>query len=279
MNFDLKTLTHSTALTHKTDLMVIAVKSGVQKATTSKSSPIPVLSQYLSSIQAEESFEAKTGKTLLILKPLHVQAKRIMLLGVGDGSAAQIRKAVNTCFSSIKSLKYKEVTVYFDDSFTEFDKAIRNSIIAVTDSLYLYTKTKPSAKTEHSKTSKNPDSSSSAGLISVTLAGASAKLVSSKNVFDEVTALCEGVELAKEWGNRPPNYATPTHLGQVAQNLGKTSGIKVNVMGPKEVEKLGMGSFMSVSQGSSEPLRFISMEYRGVRAKTSEPIVLITSWV
>ena len=275
MNFDLKTLTHSTALTHKTDLMVIAFKSGVQKATTSKSSPIPVLSQYLSSIQAEESFEAKTGKTLLILKPLHVQAKRIMLLGVGDGSAAQIRKAVNTCFSSIKSLKYKEVTVYFDDSFTEFDKAIRNSIIAVTDSLYLYTKTKPSAKTEHSKTSKNPDSSSSAGLISVTLAGASAKLVSSKNVFDEVTALCEGVELAKEWGNRPPNYATPTHLGQVAQNLGKTSGIKVNVMGPKEVEKLGMGSFMSVSQGSSEPLRFISMEYRGARAKTSEPIVLI----
>ena len=275
MNFDLKTLTHSTALTHKTDLMVIAVKSGVQKTTTSKSSPISVLSQYLSSIQAEESFEAKTGKTLLVLKPLHVQAKRIMLLGVGDGSAAQIRKAVNTCFSSIKSLKYKEVTVYFDDSFTEFDKALKNSIIAVTDALYLYTKTKPSAKTEHSKTSKNPDSGSLSGLISVTLAGVGAKLASSKTVFDEVTALCEGVELAKEWGNRPPNYATPTHLGQVAQNIGKTSGIKVNVMGPKEVEKLGMGSFMSVSQGSSEPLRFISMEYKGSRAKSSEPIVLI----
>ena len=79
MNFDLKTLTQTSALSHKTDLMVVAIKTGENKLPASKSgSNHPVLSQYLREIQQEESFDAKTGKTLLILKPLHVQATRIL---------------------------------------------------------------------------------------------------------------------------------------------------------------------------------------------------------
>jgi leucyl aminopeptidase len=46
------------------------------------------------------------------------------------------------------------------------------------------------------------------------------------------------------------------------------------VLGPKEVEKLGMGSFAAVAQGSSEPLRFIVLQYTGA-AKTVAPTVLV----
>jgi leucyl aminopeptidase len=82
------------------------------------------------------------------------------------------------------------------------------------------------------------------------------------------------VEFAKEWANRPANYATPTLLAGAAKALAKFPGIKCDVLGPKEVASLGMGSFMAVSQGSEEPLRFIVLHYNGA-PKTQAPTVLI----
>jgi leucyl aminopeptidase len=83
-----------------------------------------------------------------------------------------------------------------------------------------------------------------------------------------------GVELAKEWANRPANHATPTLLGKAAQELARHSKIACEVLGPKEVEKLGMGSFMAVAQGSDQPLRFIVLHYSGA-PKTVPTTVLV----
>jgi len=50
--------------------------------------------------------------------------------------------------------------------------------------------------------------------------------------------------------------------------------VKVDVLGPKEVAKLGMGAFMAVAQGSSEPLRFVVVRYQG-GTKDQAPVVLV----
>ena len=60
----------------------------------------------------------------------------------------------------------------------------------------------------------------------------------------------------------------------VAKALGKKAGIHCQVLGPKEIEKLGMGSFAAVARGSVEPLRFIVLQYSGA-AKTVAPTVLV----
>ena len=52
------------------------------------------------------------------------------------------------------------------------------------------------------------------------------------------------------------------------------AGIKCEVLGPTQVAKLGMGSFMAVAQGSEQPLRFIVLRYDGA-AKTKAPTVLV----
>jgi leucyl aminopeptidase len=95
-----------------------------------------------------------------------------------------------------------------------------------------------------------------------------------KDAFASSVAMVQGIEMAKEWANRPANHATPTMLGKAAQGLAKTAGISCEVLGPKEVAKLGMGSFMSVAQGSAEPLRFIVLKYQGA-AKSDAPVVLV----
>jgi leucyl aminopeptidase len=81
--------------------------------------------------------------------------------------------------------------------------------------------------------------------------------------------------LAKEWANRPANHATPSLLAKAAQHLAdKHSKISCEVMGPKDVAKLGMGAFLAVAQGSDEPLRFIVLHYAGA-AKSAAPTVLV----
>jgi leucyl aminopeptidase len=133
------------------------------------------------------------------------------------------------------------------------------AILAVAESTYVYGATYSKPKLRK--------------LTQVTL-GVESSNQALKDAFSSSVAMVQGIELAKEWANRPANHATPTMLGKAAQGLAKTAGISCEVLGPKEVAKLGMGSFMSVAQGSAEPLRFIVLKYQGA-AKSEAPVVLV----
>jgi leucyl aminopeptidase len=54
----------------------------------------------------------------------------------------------------------------------------------------------------------------------------------------------------------------------------RAQGLRVEVLDKKRIEALGMGSFLSVAQGSAEAPRFIVMHYQGA-AKTRKPLVLV----
>jgi leucyl aminopeptidase len=90
----------------------------------------------------------------------------------------------------------------------------------------------------------------------------------------EGIAMVEGMNLAKDLGNLPPNICTPTYLGKTAQGLAKKAALKVEVLGLKQIEALGMGSFLSVAKGSDTPPQFIVMRHQGGKASEA-PIVLV----
>jgi leucyl aminopeptidase len=137
--------------------------------------------------------------------------------------------------------------------------ALRASILTLSDAVYVYSATKKVA---------DP-----IALDKVTVGVADAKPL--QTAFKHILATASGVAMAKEWANRPGNHATPTLLANAAKGLASAAAkLSVQVLGPKEVEKLGMGSFMAVAQGSSEPLRFIVLNYQGA-AKTLAPTVLV----
>ena len=76
---------------------------------------------------------------------------------------------------------------------------------------------------------------------------------------------------------RQPSRATtarPRTWPSEAKRLGKSHGLKVEVLERKDAAKLGMGSFLAVAQGSDEPPKFIVMHYQGA-AKTAAPVVLV----
>jgi leucyl aminopeptidase len=82
------------------------------------------------------------------------------------------------------------------------------------------------------------------------------------------------MDLAKDLGNLPANICTPTYLAEQAQKLAKESKLEIDVLGRKDMEKLGMGSLLSVAQGSRQPPRLIVLTYAG-GPKKAKPVVLV----
>jgi leucyl aminopeptidase len=87
-------------------------------------------------------------------------------------------------------------------------------------------------------------------------------------------ALAQGMSLAKDLGNLPPNVCTPSYLAEQARILGREQGLKVQVLDAKQMKALGMGSLLAVAQGSEQPPQFIIVQHRGGPAKQA-PVVLV----
>jgi leucyl aminopeptidase len=158
--------------------------------------------------------------------------------------------------AALKSGAVKRLAVCFTQA--PEDDAVRAALLGISEASYVYTTTK----------SKPEGRNVERVVIGV------ANVAQRKPMFERVVAAVKGIEYAKEWANRPANYATPTLLAGAAKALAKYPKVDCSVLGPKEVAKLKMGSFMAVAQGSDEPLRFIVLRYHGA-AKTHAPSVLV----
>ena len=88
-------------------------------------------------------------------------------------------------------------------------------------------------------------------------------------------AIASGSRLAKDLANLPGNICTPTYLAEQAQALGRGQRkLTVSVLTEKQMEKLGMGSLLSVSRGSREPAKLIVLNYKGGKSG-SKPVALV----
>jgi leucyl aminopeptidase len=88
-------------------------------------------------------------------------------------------------------------------------------------------------------------------------------------------AIAHGMDLARDLGNLPANVCTPKYLAERALAMAQEfPDLKVTVLERKEMEELGMGSFLSVTAGAEEPPRFIVVEYLRSPRK-QKPAVLV----
>ena len=249
MNFELKPLGLAGAARIKCDALVILV---AQDFKPSRDALSLLVAQALKS----GDLETKPGKSLSLYQAAQSQATRLVLAGTGDGSAHHVRTALAAAVAGVKSSNLKRLVVCFAAATSE--AAARAVVMTVADATYAYTHTlsRPQLRTLQKVTVLCPNA---------------AELQSG---FDRAAAITVGVELAKDWANRPANHATPTLLSQAALELTKLPKISCDVLGPKEVARLGMGAFMAVAQGSEQPLRFVVLRYNGA-PKGQAPVVLV----
>ena len=252
MNFELKTLTLLQAAATPCDALVVLWPE--QPAAGVAEGP---LAELVLREAKGTHWERGVGKLWSSHGLSVAKAARLVLVQAGEGSPAQVRKALAAAMGSLKSPGIKKVVVCLS-ALPLRAGVLRAVVTAAADSSYVYTTTK----------------SKPTGRSLVQLVVGVASSAQSQAEFAQACAVVKGVEMAKEWANRPGNHATPSMLADVARKLGKAPRIKTEVLGPREVAKLGMGAFMAVAQGSEEPLRFIVMHYNGA-AKTQAPVVLV----
>lgn len=249
MDFELKTLGLAGAAAEKCDVLVVLVAEGFKAG----KDPLGTL---VGEALAARDLEPKPGKLLQAYRSAGVAAPRLVLVGAGDGSGKKVHSAVQAAVNSVKSTGAKRLVICLPAGAGA--DAVRAAVCATAETSYVYvaTKSKPEGRELRRVT------------VAVDDAGAH------RAAFDKARAAAAGIELAREMGNLPPNHATPTRLGEEAKKLAKAHGFQCEVLGPKEIERIGMGSFLAVAQGSKEPPRFIVLRYQGA-GKSDAPVVLV----
>ena len=211
------------------------------------------------------------GDTLVLNNLADIAAERVLLVGCGKKTtmqASQYRRLTSAAMQKVSDGGFKDATV----CLAELDVAdrdvywkVRQVVETTRDCVYRFDQLKSKASS-----TKPPK------LRRLICAIASQK---DKRRADEGMrhgiGISDGVDLARDLGNLPGNICTPTYLATRARQMARShKSIKVRVLGEAEMKRLGMGSLLSVSRGSQEPARLITLEYRGSRAK-KRPAVLI----
>ena len=257
MDFEFKALTTGGLAAVQADALLVvvggtAVPRGLDKA----------LAALLDDAVSQGDFEFKANRCLYMHRPAGLAARRLLFVAAGDASAKAFRAAIAAGLAALKTSGIADLAV----TRVGFDAALDESharalVQAAGDALYVYRHTKPSAPP-------------ALRLNKFALWGPAASRAALTKGLQRGQAIASGVRLARECANRPGNHATPSHLASEAKKIGKEFGFKVEVFDRKDIEKIGMGSFLAVAQGSDEPPRFIVMRYEGAAASKA-PVVLV----
>lgn len=210
----------------------------------------------------------KAGTTLMLTEVTGLGASRILLVGLGKQDAFNQKAYTEAARSAWRALLATKIA---NVAFTlaqlpvperTGDWAVRAAILALRELTYKFTQMKSKPETADRALKK------------VVFSIDTVDEKAAKHAIKHATALANGMDLTKDLGNLPPNVCTPTYLGHTAKKLGKDFKLKVEVLGLKQIEALGMGSFLSVAKGSVEPPAFIVMHHQGAGAKAA-PVVLV----
>lgn len=249
----------------RTDCVVVGVFEG-QKLTEAAKSLDFASNKALSNILKNGDMEGKLNSTLLIHAITEILPKRVLLVGLGKSAEfteKQYRQAVRAAIKAIPkgvanaSLFLSEIVV----KNSNISNKVTHLVEVTLDAAYQVNAVKSKAA-EPKRLSK------------IAIHVEKAEIEKAEASLKQGLAIGAGVSLAKDLGNLPPNICTPTYLGEQAKKLAKQYGFKVEVLDKKEIEKLGMGSFLGVSQGSVEPPRFIILQHLKGK-KTQKPTVLV----
>ena len=210
----------------------------------------------------------KAGATLLLYRIAGVAAERVLVVGLGkqkDFGAREYLVAAQAAVKALAETGAKSGAMYFAElPVKRRDTAwkARHFMLAAANATYRF---------EQLKSEKSPPRALAAlvlGCSSKVNAAAVAKGAA------EGHAIAAGVALAKDLGNLPGNICTPSYLASEAAKLARAWKLDIKVLEQRDMEKLGMGSLLSVSKGSRQPPKMIILRYSGA-AKKQKPVVLV----
>jgi leucyl aminopeptidase len=221
----------------------------------------------LSELIARGDMTGKAASTLLLHNINGITAERVLLVGLGKASELNNKTSLEIIVATFKALHAtpsKDAALFISGEGVGKNAHwfIKQAVLAAAEQAFRA----DGMKSEPAKPATLKH------IVFATLDKPAAEL---KTTLQQTAAIANGMELAKTLGNLPGNICTPTYLSAHALALDKAhKNIKTTVLEEKDMQKLGMGSFLSVTRGSEQPAKLITLEYKG-GDKTQKPIVLV----
>ena len=205
-------------------------------------------------------FEPKLANTLLLGNVEGYKSRRVLVVGLGELPLTKKNfiKALKSLSLAMSNSKVKNVVIPSVEVEGADESWIQISIARV-------------LKNESYKVNKVGVKEEKSDILLEAV-----NIYSKNNGASEIqkgVAIANGMALTRELGDLPPNICTPTYIADTAKSIAKTYGLECEILEESDMESLGMHSLLSVSKGSSQPGKLISLKYSN--AGNDAPIVLV----
>ena len=205
-------------------------------------------------------FEPKLANTLMLGNVEGYKSRRVLVVGLGELPLTKKNfiKALKSLSSAMSNSKVKNVVIPSVEVEGADESWIQISIARV-------------LKNESYKVNKVGVKEEKSDILLEAV-----NIYSKNNGASEIqkgVAIANGMALTRELGDLPPNICTPTYIADTAKSIAKTYGLECEILEESDMESLGMHSLLSVSKGSSQPGKLISLKYSN--AENDAPIVLV----
>lgn len=219
-----------------------------------------VISSYIKT----NNFEGDKGELKNIF--LNKNIKNIVLAGLGEEEKYSLDVLSNVIADASKRLRDNSTRTFsilldsFANNKLKDEEIVEKIALSSLIGLYKFTEYKTKDK-EKKKQIKE-----------ITIITNSAKNLEKEMKYASVVA--DAVNKTRDLVNTPPNVATPEYVANYAMELARKSSLKCTVFDEKQIEKMRMGCFTAVAQGSAQKPRMVVLEYNGA-GKSQKPIAIV----
>jgi leucyl aminopeptidase len=202
-------------------------------------------------------FAGKFRETHLLYPNRRSGPERVLLIGLGKREkvgAEEVRRAAAVAYARAKELRVPEYRTFVDEDLQD-RLGVRATAVALAEGTVL-----SSYRIEMYRT--NREETPAVRSVTFVPGGATAAFRRAVEFGERVAG---SQNYARELANRPANEKTPSALAAEAKKIAEETGARCRVFTEDALRKMGMGAFLGVARGSSEPPRFIVLRAPGGR--------------
>ena len=184
----------------------------------------------------QDNFKGKFGETYLLPTYGKEVFKKVLILGLGkkeEFCPNKLREAVAKAIKKAMQMEAKKVAFSLDGIEFDYSEQFTMGVHIADYKFDKYKSEKKDNKVEEVYVQAN------------------------ETTVRKTEKIIEAMTFARNLANEPAQFATPSELAAIAQDL----GLETKVYDREECEKMGMGAFLAVGRGSAEEPKFIHMKY------------------
>jgi len=209
----------------------------------------------------ESRFEGKKAQTLDVVAPAGMKLSRIVLAGIGKTMGETDQQALGgRLLAHLNRIGAKTAAIVVEGGARDLVSAAANIAYGARLRSYRFDKY---------RTKEKPKAKPTMRTLTMRVKGAAA----ARRMFAPLNKIADGVFFTRDLVSAPPNVLYPESFAKEVKALAKL-GVKVEVLGERQMKRLGMGALLGVGQGSERDSQLVVMRWEGA-ARSKKPIAFV----